>query len=241
MNILIINSEGPDAIGLKVLRDAIEHHWSDAKITTIVPREKESWGSIGVRHPNLDSIQKEDMDRQEPGFYIVDDCTATDIVDLAFLHQDWFSPTKKSFDIVVAGVCPGSILGMDVFKSSSVGACMYAAAAYNCSGYTFAQDMGEHDGNPNLPIEFYRIAQVVLPDYLRTSQTISGECWVVNFPVGPPNGYNAVPTAHYSPRRMPPLDIVPRARDERTDVSQLQAGFVTCALLGLRASQSLKY
>jgi len=241
MNILIINSEGPDAIGLKVIRDAAESYWKDAKITTLVPRDRDSWGSIGTRHSNLEEIKQEDLEKREPGFYIVDGCSPTDVVDLAFLHQDWFSPTKKSFDIILAGVCPGSVLGMDVFKSASVGACLYAAAAYNCSAFCFAQDMGKHDGNPDLTIEFYRIAQVVLPDYLRTSNNISGECWVINFPFGPPNGYNAVPTAHYSPRRMPPLDIVPRARDEKTDVTQLQAGFVTCALLGLRASQSLKY
>jgi len=241
MNILIINSEGPDAVGLKVMRYAAEQHWSDAKITTIVPRDCDTWGSLGVKHSSLETLTKEDLDRRKPGFFIADGCTAVDVVDLAFLRQDWFSPTKKSWDIVCAGVVPGSVLGMDVFKSASVGAAMYAAAAYNCSSFAFAQDLGEHDGTPDLPIEFYKIAQLVLPDYLRTSKHVSGECWVVNFPASPPNGYNAVPTAHYSPRRMPPLEIVPRARQEKTDVTQLKANFVTTALLGLRASQALKY
>ena len=241
MNILLINSEGPDAVGLKVLREAAQQHWDDDKITTIVPRGYNPWGSIGMKHGRLENVKKEDLEKVQPGFYVADGCSPSDVVDLAFLHQDWFTPTKKSWDVVCAGVINGSVLGMDVFRSANVGAAMYAAGAYNCCAFCFAQEMGVQDGNANLPIEFYRVAQLVLPDYLRTSTTVSGECWVVNFPAGAPNGYNTVPTAHYSPRRLPPLDVVPRARDEKSDVTQLQAGFVTCSLLGLRASQSLKY
>ena len=240
MNILIINSEGPDAVGLGVLREAAAQHWKEAKFTVLVPRESPKWGSMGTSHPDLMSIAREDLEEREPGFYIAEGCTASDVVDLAFLHQDWFTPSAKTWDLVLSGVVNGSVLGMDVFKNSDIGAAMYAAAAYHTCGFAFAQDMGEHDGKV-LPKEFYRIAQVVLPDYLRTSETVAGECWVVNFPNSPPNGYNTVSTAHYSPRRLPPLDVVPRARDEKTDVTQLQAGYVTCSLLGLRASQQLKY
>jgi len=241
MNILLTDSEGPDAVGLKVLRQAIGQYFKDAKITTVVPKRANPWGSMSMRNMALDEIQKEDLERVEPGFFVVDGCSASDVVDLAFLHQDWFGPTKKSFDLVLSGVSTGSVLGTDVFRNGNTAAAMYAAMAYNCCAFSFAQDMAKHDKTPNLPIEFFRTSQVIIPDYLRSSNNVSGECWIVNCPQGTPTGYNAIPTAHYSPRRMPPLDIVPRARQEKTDVSQLAQGYVTCSLMGLRASQSLKY
>lgn len=241
MNILITNSEGPDAVGLKVLRLAVQQHWRDAKITTVVPKRANPWGSMSMRHAALEEIQKEDLERIEPGFFVVDGCSASDVVDLAFLHQDWFGPTKKSFDIILSGVSTGSVVGTDVFRNGNSSAAMYAAMAYNCCAFSFAQDMATHDKTPNLPVEFFRTSQIIIPDYLRSSNNVSGECWIVNCPQGTPTGYNAVPTAHYSARRMPPLNVVPRAGQENTDVSQLAQGYVTCALMGLRASQSLKY
>jgi len=241
MNILITDSEGPDAVGLKVLRMAAQQYWRDAKITTVVPKRANPWGSMSMRHAALEEVQKEDLERLEPGFFVVDGCSASDVIDLAFLHQDWFGPTKKSFDIVLSGVSTGNVLGTDVFRNGNTAACMYAAMAYNCSAFSFAQDMATHDKTSNLPIEFYRTSQIIIPDYLRTSNTVSGECWIINCPQGTPVGYKSVPTAHYSHRRMPPLTVVPRAREENTDVSELAKGYVSCSLMGLRASQSLKY
>ncbi|HEC60633.1 MAG TPA: hypothetical protein ENI27_00070, partial [bacterium] len=104
MNILLVNSEGPDAVGLRVMRDAVQQYWKDAKITTIVPRDADPWGSITMRHPNLYAIQQDDLEKREPGFFIVDGCSASDVVDLAFLRQDWFGPPNKSLDLVCMGV-----------------------------------------------------------------------------------------------------------------------------------------
>jgi len=241
MNILITNSEGCDVVGLQVLRQSVRQYWKEAKITTVVPRKANPWGSMAMRHPALHEVQKEDLEKREPGFYIVDGCSASDVVDLAFIHQDWWDASGKSFDILVTGVSSGGVLGTDVFRNGNTAAAMYAAMAYNCCAFSFAQDMGEHNGVPELPVEFYRTAQAIIPDYFRTSNHISGECWIINVPQGTPNGYNAVPTAHYSRRRMPPLEVIPRARDEKTDVTQLGLGYVTLSLMGLQASQSLLY
>lgn len=241
MNILLLNADGPDSFGLKVLRDAIKQHWKECTLYTLVPGEGGANASMGASRQFRRELSLEDFTKIESNYYLARQLTPVDVVDLAFLRQELFLHPKASWDLVVVGVAAGHVLGTDTYRSATTGAAMYAATAYRVAAHCFAQHLGESEDQPTIPHAAYKVAQAILPDYFRSTIATPGECWSVNFPPHSPQGYATVPTAHYSARRMPPTSVIPRSRDEKTDVTQLEKGYITTALLNMRINQPLRY
>lgn len=244
MNILIINDEGPTATGLNLLRQLLKQKWKEAHTLSLTPGNPTPHSSMGAslqfwREVSLADIQKNGSDD-----YTIFGATPTDLVDLAHLRSELFLPKGTSWDLVAAGIAHGSILGMDALRAGCTGGAMWASAAYRTSALAFAQqlpgDADEHKPG-DAPEAMFRTAANIIPDYLRTAPVGSGQCWLLNFPPEQPQGYRATQPAHYSPRRLPPPQIVPRARDEQSDVAELARGFVTVTQLDLRTAKPLRF
>jgi broad specificity polyphosphatase/5'/3'-nucleotidase SurE len=131
------------------------------------------------------------------------------------------------------------ILGWDVYSHSATAMAMTAANAYNVYAVAFNQDLG---GLEPSRLAFVQSEKVV-PDYLKVTPCERGRCWNVNIPMpkSVPKGYQETRTAHYSPSYLPSTDIVPRARNEASDVVAFSQGFVAITSLALRVNPALRY
>ncbi|MFO1258898.1 MAG: 5'/3'-nucleotidase SurE [Gammaproteobacteria bacterium] len=112
MRILVSNDDGVNAIGLKVLADALS---SLGEVTVIAPDRDRSGSSNSLTIENPVRISK-----LENGFFAVTG-TPTDCVHLGITA--WM---KNRPDLVVSGINSGPNLGDDVFYSGTVAAAIEA-------------------------------------------------------------------------------------------------------------------
>lgn len=232
MNILII-ADNPSSKGTLALRLAAKSAYREGKITVLCPKLKTEWASFG-RSPDMEIPWKgEDLVETEPGFHVSEVHGPCDLVDGAFLSWDLFL-TRGSWNVVLTGAAHGNTLGLDVLKRSHTAAAMHAATTYGCPSMAITL--------PNGPDQDLTLQEEnLIRDILRTSSPGQGECWSVNIPQQPTRGYIQVPAAHYSPTRVPEASIVPRSREERTDVTELKKGFVTISRLHLRINPMMRF
>lgn len=132
MRILVTNDDGIDAIGLHVLARAMQ---TIGKVTVIAPDQEYSgcgaalWPMNGVRpeayRASIDGIDEEEVWalKGPPGLCVTLACLG------AF---------NDSFDLVVAGINPGTNLGRSINHSGTLGACI-TARSYGISGIAISQ------------------------------------------------------------------------------------------------------
>lgn len=236
MNILLTNQEGLQAQGMKLLRDAVKIVFKDARIITIAPAAPMTGSSFSSLHPQMGpdgfGALAETMEEVEPNVYVVD-LGPADIIDLAHLEWERFL-VRNAWDLVFTGVTHTPTLGTDVLRSGATCAAVLAASAYGTAAATFAAQMNQG--------AFTLQQEKLLTDMLRSHRPAPGECYAANIPLQVnPGGYRAVPIAHYSYSRTPPVKIVPRAKEEKSDVTEFKKGFVTISRLALRLNANLAY
>ena len=107
----------------------------------------------------------------------------------------------------------------------------------------FSQDLPEGVKPDALVRErhFFRAADKIIPNFLRTHGPDAGACYNVNIPETADRGYKVANPAHYSYHRTPPTSIVPRAKNDGSDVDLLLKGYVTISSLEPRANPSMLY
>jgi 5'/3'-nucleotidase SurE len=221
------------------MRYLTRSYWKEAKIVTIVPGTEATRAGTRSR-PMLNlagALQDPELVAEvEKDFYVGKGLAPLDCIDLA--HQDWQSLLPRAgWDLVLCGVNHGHVLGLDVLRSGSAAAAMWAATAYGTPAASIS--IPQVRPGPNRKLELHE-ERVVL-EVLRRFAMIPGECWNVNLPEGPPKGFNQSVGAHYSYERRPDTDLVPRARHERSDVTDVASGFVTATRLLLRTSAQQVY
>lgn len=240
MNILITNDDGPEAAGLGALRDAVKRAWKEARVILITPRPHSSGLSMSV-NPKIkpSEFSLDHMERVDKDHYVIDG-TPTDAVDLAVLRSDLFLPRGPNWTYVLSGVNAGDNVGVDILRSGTCGAAITASLTYGLASIAFSQ-MLKTEPSKDTPRAEFKTADAVLGTLLQGALPNPGEAWNINFPASAPTGYVDVPIAHYSRWRPPPSNLVPRARGEKSDLTELMAGYVTKSTLDLRLSRPLRY
>lgn len=244
MNILITNDDGPRAPGLGVLRDAVKKNFRSAQVVTMVPLKSKSGTSMSVTlSPDLGQVTDEDMKPIGTNCYAIKG-TPMDCVILALHRPELFLTGSQGFDVVMSGVNACRNVGMDVFFSGTCGPVMLATSAYGISGFAFSQDIeGVHPLKPEETTrDNFKTADKLITQIMNMVPLTPGDCWNVNFPAQPAKDVRiGTPVAHYSSWIKPSIKNVPRARNEQSDVIELQKDHVTVSRLDLRVNPPLRY
>ena len=202
MNILLLNSEGPDSLGLSILQDLAAIRWpKDAiiSLTTASPMLYQS-GSMTKR---VEAVSLKDLEEPRPFTYTLKGASPTDLVDLAFLKTELFLAPRKSWDLLVSGISPGEILGTDLLRASTSFAAMYAAASYQICSIALAQQLAppirsQSFGHPIARRSDYSCVQTFFREAI-DDKVIPGDCWAFNFPIRKfAQGWRNTEPAHYS-------------------------------------------
>ena len=233
MNILITNADGPDSKGLESLIDATRAYYREARITVIVPEGLSEGASMSSTAFDLPKYHPDNL-QEVPGqknIFTAPNLTPADIVDVAFHHPDFFI-AKGAWDLVLSGINGQLTVGFDILRSATAGAAMTAATGYGCAAIAI-----HTESQGQLP----RPSELILYDIMRTIKPGAGECWNINIPEQAAKGYTNVPTSHRSLHRAAPTHIVPRAANEKTDLTEVVLGYVTISRIILRTNEMLRY
>jgi 5'-nucleotidase len=237
--ILITGDDGPEATGIKVLRDHARQAYPQARIVQVTTEKQHSGASFSCS-PGWERWKTTVPTRIDDNTYTLD-LTPCDIITRLFLLPDPI--TDQPWDLVMSGVNHGSNVGTDIFLSATCSMAMMASSFYGAAAFAFSQDLPTEEGifDGALNRRHFASADRVLPEFLRSTQGNAGECWNVNFPVLATQGYKSTKAAHYSRYRTPPTSLVPRAQEESSDVVHLAQGFVTITQLLLRVNPPMQY
>lgn len=238
MNILICNDDGPEALGLLLLREEVRRRYKEAKIVTMTTHKPMTGQGMAI------STSREAKDikteKLEKDFYQLK-ARPVDIIYHAFT-SDKYLPESRTWDAVICGVNHGQNVGLDVYHSGTVGMAMVATRAFGCNATAFGQAMEETEPKSHDEDRPYFLStSKYLMNYFQNTALLPGECWNVNFPADPAQGMKSVPVAHYSRWRPLPTEIVPRARNESSDITELNRGFITISELELRVNPAMDY
>jgi 5'/3'-nucleotidase SurE len=238
MNILITNDDGPQAHGLKLMREAVAKHFRSPTVITLVPERDVTGIGTGLIAHDLEAMK---VTQREPDFYTAPG-SPMDMIDLAFLHSDQFL-SRGNFELVLVGVNRGANTGVDCFRSGTVMAAAAASTFYGCCAWAFSQEVpdevlfeGVRKGriDPKEEPKYFPQTYDLLMHYFQTTSLEGSECWNVNFPATPARSMRQTKVAHYSRYRKPPLDVVPRANGEESDIVLLSQGWATVSEISLR-------
>lgn len=236
MNILVVNDDGKNALGLKLLREGVSLTLRDAKVVCMTTAEPGIGMSMGVSEWR--DARDLPMKQLDTDYYEVD-CKPCDLLYLACGHPELFLNTG-GFDAVFAGINHGHNVGFDVFHSGTVGLAMFAAKVFGVYAVSFSQQM-EHT-EPSGTVEeaaMFQHTPLQLARFLREERPDLGTCYNVNFPSQQPKGWARVQVAHASRwRKMGMGQGVP---GEKTDMSELDKGLVTVSELDLRVSPRMPH
>lgn len=243
MNILVVNDDGPNAYGLRVLLAAVKKNWRHSKIVALVPKTDQSGVGMGVKS----RPEKLKPKKEGSGLFVVPSATPVDLVHLAFVRSENFIPAGQRFDLVLAGVNHGANVGMSVLTSGTVGAAMLAAMHYGSCGWAFSQAFGPSGvpgGKPKNDAETRRAfvnAVRYVPHFFENQKPFPGECLNVNFPAQKvTKGWVQCLTAPYDPfigDSFTPLN----AKQGQLDAVCLNEGYITRAPIVLSYNPPLSW
>jgi len=228
MNILLTNDDGPEAYGLRVLREAVREVYRDANIVTLTPDRGIGGQALSVSCVNHADVA---LEAREPAFFV---CAVrpADLIYLALGHPERLLSTG-TFDLVATGVNHGANVGMEVFHSGTVGMAMLAATYFGVGAIAFSQQL-EDSTHPNLPLErLFSPARESIVQFLPPEGLTPGRCRSVNFPVSPPIGTALCEVAMHS--RYRPHEYRSRKQPGH-DVTELARGLITVSELRIRVS-----
>lgn len=243
MNILITNDDGPNSLGLAILRQKLKQRYKEAKMVTIASDQENMGRSCSLtlipQPTKMDDIAIEEAAKQ---FYIVKGASPLDIVRIAYRFPERFLTTGQ-FDTVISGVNVGANIGLDVFTSGTTMPVAYASMAYGWAGMALSQaypNFQENGANPGEGQEmFFANAEKALAEVLIAYHPEPGECFNVNFP---PTGHtlkgiSTTPVANHSRWYMDPSTLPPGME---CDIHRLNQGFITLSELELRINPTLR-
>lgn len=248
MNILIIGDDGPASAGQVLLYDAAKMVYPEANIVSMYTKRPMSGQGTAVTTSRsldelLSTLQFVEGGDKPNKKKIMFNARPMDLLYMAMIHPgNWI--TKGTWDLCLTGVNYGHNVGMDVYHSGTVGPAMMAALQFACPSVAVSQEMDTliPSGDIAKDTAFFRNVVPVMRQFLESTVISPGSCFNVNLPKGDPSGWSEnVPVAHYSRWHRPPVTVVPRARDEKTDHTELAKGLVTVSPLSLQVNQSLRY
>lgn len=240
MNVLIVSDDGPDSVGLEILRESAKSHFGQtAKIITIVTKESAAGMSMSISpvYKSLTQGPVVDIVERFPSFYVVDG-TPLDCLYVGMLFPETVLGTD-TFDIVLSGVNLGHNVGVDVFHSGTVAVAMIASTLFGVASMAFSQEVDpDLEGDFDLlnTREVYKVAEGSTRKMLNNHSFTPGSCLNVNFPRAEPKGYKKAVPAAYS------RFLVPKMRGgANSDIEAVKEGFITVSDLELSVAPSMNY
>lgn len=205
MHVLILNDSGPDLAPTRLIRDGLLAKGREHQVTTLVPARDLQDASVKCgpvpKRDQVKSIGKDDF---------VVDALPLDLVDFAMQNHELWAP--RGFDLVLIGVAKGHPLGTEVLRHTATLMAMHTALSYHQQVAVVTAS----DPSRLHPKSVTALNQVIDQD-LR--DIMIGEVLHLNFPPVDPIASARTTSAHYQPSRLPPVNLVPRARDEKSDAT----------------------
>lgn len=234
MNILITNDDGPNTLGLQILRETVKRVWPGAKVVVIVPdKDKAARGLSVTPMKLLDELILEETAVDE---YILRG-TPADVIYVAFCRMSRFLSAGR-FDLVISGINHGANVGLSILHSGTVGQCMMATALFNCQSLAFSQDLGLFKDLKEWSREElqdgYNVSSKLVGEYLRAHFFMDVDCRNVNFPKGPAVKAFVItkPAPYHTYLDKQILDL-PNTKYLKDDVQLLSQGYATVSELSL--------
>jgi len=239
MNILLISDDGPESIGLEVLKEAAKSFWPSGKIITITPHEHMAGKSMSITPTmgNVDGSPHVSFKNQSPFHYVVKG-TPVDCLYLGMLYPTEVLGTDR-FDVVLTGVNQGANVGVDVFHSGTVAVAMLASTLFGVPSIAFSQQVPKADEGRFTALNeraTFGVAEQFTRKVLANHSFAPGVCLNVNFPERAPKGYKNTSPAPYS-RWLPSI----HSTDSNNDIIALGDGFITVSELELSVTSNLRY
>lgn len=155
MNILLVNDDGIDALGLSVLSEAVRNVFPRARITVYAPSQSISGAGRSLTFGDGKMVQVEmetDNDFRVYG-------TPCDCVDIACRLQ--------KFDLCISGVNHGFNLGNDLYLSGTAQAAHYCWDYFNIPSIAFSTDKAMLDNPLKLQIIVEKVLVKLLDPYCK--------------------------------------------------------------------------
>lgn len=238
MHNLIISDDGPDSVGVQILKEAARRKWPVSRTVVMVTKEPSSGRSFSVT-PNYKSGQEPHVTFEQPSadFYVVDG-TPCDCLYLGLLFPTTFlGPTN--FGVVLSGVNQGSCVGVDVLHSGTVAVASLAASRFGIPAVAFSQQVPKDLEGDFFELnnrKYFGSAEQFTLKVLEMHEFSPGQCLNVNFPAGPPKQFKKVPPALTS-RWLPALP----GKMQTSDISALDQGFITISDIDLTVAPQLAF
>lgn len=248
-NVLILNDDGAEGYGLKVLRDSAMAKWPRAHITTIVPKNNHS-GSGTSLTPFLKKGVKVTKHTKEKRFFIVNG-TPMDCLLHAFTKAEQYLQPGTRWDLILGGVNFNANLGAAVLCSGTVAPLIYASRVFDTTGWAFSQEVeASLAAKKTLASEaeyrkVFRNAWRYLPQFFHQQELDhdprGGQMINVNFPKGlSSQGWINCPLAAYSTYQ--DESLTPRIfRAQPMDIQYLEQGYVTMSPVDMVLNPPVQY
>lgn len=243
MNILIVNDDGPQAYGLKLLQQKAKQVFRDAPMVTL-SLEGPAPGkgtSVTCPTPNYDIYPLEEIGKNH---FVAKGLTPTDLVVLAYQAPHRFF-RRGQFEVVLSGVNLGANVGLDTFCSGTISPCLLAATAFGWGAMAFSQALPNKLEDSVIPDgqqdqEYYACADHLLAEVFLQYVINPGECFSINFPDKdtPFKNFYHTQVANFSRWWMRPTEAPPPGTD--CDIYALKQGFVTISELEWRINPSMR-
>jgi len=223
INILLVNDDGPTAVGLSVLAYAIRQVYKGARLVTITPTSSLGEQSMAVTCADLHTF---DIKKTEEDCYTVD-AKPADLIYLAGAYCKRFL-SRGRFHVVFSGVNHGANVGMDVYHSGTVGMAMVAAVYLGTGAVAFSKHMNWPHLSDESALEQVAEIERYLCEILESLRPMPGQCLNVNFPICVPRGVKHCAVARCS-RFRPFLEMSEKKPGQ--DIWELEQGYVTISRL----------
>jgi 5'-nucleotidase len=178
INILLVNDDGPTAIGLRVLANAIREVYKGAHLVTITPASSLGGQSMAVTCADLHTFE---IKKTQEDCFVVD-AKPADLIYLAGSYRERFL-RKGRFEMVFSGLNHGANVGMDVYHSGTVGMAMVAAAYLGVGAVAFSKHMSWPYPSEKALSEQLAESERHLCVILESLRLMPGQCLNVNFPI----------------------------------------------------------
>lgn len=241
MKALIISDDGPDSVGVDILRVLAKRVYlkDPAVLVTKEPRPASSMSITLPKTivPGEPMVPFKDLGG---GTYEVDG-TPTDALYLGLFWPERILAVGRGFDIVLTGVNQGHNCGLDAIHSGTVATAALAASVFGLPAYAFSQQIpaanrAEEQAPDKNRREFFKNAEEQVMHFLAEATPNVPQCVSVNFPTGQSKGYKRVQLAMRS-RWFPDTSLV---HATGSDMEMLEDGWTTMTVVNLSMAEPMR-
>lgn len=225
----LIVSDLPDPKSVLPIIEALQMERQEPKAIILLPTEDMTWAGTSRSGAKLLELDIPECTTLKPGLdqYQLP-LTPCELVDFGILRQEEL--LRGALSRVTTGLSTSPALGLEALSRGVSAAAIHAALTYGLPAWAFAQT-GEQ----------VRGLSAYIRDTLMRDIPDPGSALTINFPPKDTGGWARPYPAHYQPHHRPPVNQVPRARDDNSDVDQFSKGKTTVTSFSPRISPLLRF